>query len=213
VREAEQARLRGELDELARRKQALVDSLRNRLRHATFLTEGRAAAYLDEGGRSVDAAIRVAHDQLQAEAGAFGQIVAAIVAPEAYVGHRALRADAREWHRQARLLLEGWPGDECGTPRVFDLLLAAPCGDGPALAFVRRGVQVRGEAYLRVVQASETALRHIAESRGRAVKNLRAAWQQVQSDVHARMSPLVDLLRGASEGYKSELRKAGVKVI
>jgi hypothetical protein len=71
---------------------------------------------------------------------------------------------------------------------------------------------VRSETYARVVQASETALHHIGESRQRAVNNLRATWQQIQSDVQTRLSPLLDLLRRASEGYKSELRKAGVKV-
>jgi hypothetical protein len=210
-REAEQTRFRGELDELARRKQAFVDALRARLREATFLTHGQAATYLDEGGRNVDVAVQVAHEQLRAEAGVFGKVVGALVAPEAYVDHRALSADARKWHHQARLLLEAWPGDERGTRAVFDLLLAAPGGEGPALTFVRRGAQVRSETYVRVVQASETALHHIGESRQRAVNNLRAAWQQIQSDVQARLSPLLHLLRGASEGYKSELRKAGVK--
>jgi len=208
----EQDMLNQELASIRSAHDKMVEHLRERVAKAAFLGRDEAERVLRDAESRVLAVVSAATERLRCKAPGFRSWIAGFVAPREYAEKRALERDATRWRQQARQLLRAWPGDEEGTSRVYDLVMAAPGGQHDALAYLENVARQRHRTCLALRSTMETALAEAAKARAKAVARLRDAWSGIEEEVRERLLPAVSSPQTSADCFRSELRKAGVEV-
>ena len=212
VRSQEQAHLNAELQRIKREKMEIINTLQERLSSAAFLKPEEARKLLQDAEERIDSMLHIAEHELHQSIHRFFRPIAWIIAPREYLQLHILRRDVKRWKREARKVLKSWPGDQKGTERVFDLLIATPDGEAIARNHLKQLHKMRNQVYARLNAIAQMCLSEALVARRKAVENLRNAWAEIEAEVQRRLEPAIKELKYSSEKYKSELRKAGVKV-
>ena len=207
---AKQLRTCGEVVE-REHAQALA-GIRTHLADSVCVGARSAENYLTAASARIDGMLAADQRRLRRQVPQLARPWAGLLSPFDAQRHVKHALEAKDWRTLARQLLDDFPRTPTGTSRCFDLVLAVQGSEPLVLKYLDSVVSDRRTAITEAGISHQSAIGKISSTRVQVVSRLRNQWNVIRQDVETAIAPFVSALKAAEETYRSELRKAGVKV-